>query len=87
MADSRRHRSFPEFGPRLRAAREGAGLRPSEAADRAGVARPVWSDWEHGRRVVGSAEDLRRVSDLLRVDPAWLLGVTDVRRPWPPLDL
>jgi transcriptional regulator with XRE-family HTH domain len=64
-------------------ARENAGLRPSEAADRSGISRQVWSDWEHSRRVVGSAQELRRICDLLQADPGWLLGVTDLQRPWP----
>ena len=64
-------------------AREAAGLRPSEAADRLGISRQAWTDWEHARRVVGSAEELRRICDLLQADPGWLLGVTDVQRPWP----
>ena len=75
---------FPVFAARLRQAREQCGLLQGDCARRCGVSIQVWSNWEHGWRVPGTARETRDIADLLRADPAWLLGMTDVRRPWPP---
>ena len=43
----------------------------------------MWSSWETGAHVPATALELQAVADVLRADPAWLLGLTDERRPWP----
>lgn len=75
---------FPGFGERLREARTAAGLQSKDAAAMVGVSKQIWTDWEKGRRVVGDGRALLAIADLLSADPAWLLGLTDIRRPWPP---
>lgn len=72
------------FGVRLREARKAVGAQAKECAETVGVSKQIWSDWERGRRVVGDAVVLKAIADLLSADPAWLLGLTDKRRPWPP---
>lgn len=75
---------FPGFADRLKEARLALGLQSKDAAAAVGVSKQVWTDWEHGRRVVGDGAVLKRICDLLSTDPAWLLALTDVARPWPP---
>jgi transcriptional regulator with XRE-family HTH domain len=78
-------RGFPLLGARLREARRAAGLSQAAAAERVGVLQQTWSHWEASRHApVRSAAELLAVCNLLNADPAWLLGLTDVRRPWPP---
>jgi transcriptional regulator with XRE-family HTH domain len=74
---------FPQFAERLRRARLETGLRQRECARYCGVSTSVWSNWEHGDRVPSTAAELQAIADVLRADPAWLLGLTDTRRPWP----
>jgi len=73
-----------KFGDRLRAAREAAGLSQVAAAKAAGIPHATWVEAETRSQVPRDPERLRRICDLLATDPAWLLGLTDVRRPWPP---
>jgi len=75
---------FPGFGDRLREARTQQGLRSNQAAAAVGVSRQVWTDWEHGRRAPRDGGVIKAICDLLETDPGWLLGMTEVRRPWPP---
>ncbi len=83
MATRGGHR-FPEFASRLRQAREQVKLAQQACAARCGVSEQIWSNWERGWRVPSTAVEMRAIADLLRADPSWLLGLTDVRRPWPP---
>jgi transcriptional regulator with XRE-family HTH domain len=74
---------YPLLPARLRQARRELGLTQALAAAQVGVGLTAWNNWETGYRAPRGADELRRVCDLLRADPAWLLGLTDVRRPWP----
>lgn len=72
-----RREAPPDLGPMLRAARERAGLRQSEAARLAGIGQPHLSHVEAGRRVP-SATVARTLADVLRLegdDRARLLAV------------
>lgn len=60
---------------RLRTAREMAGLSQGQVAKLLGLHRPSVSEIEAGRRKV-SAEELTRLSELYRVDLAWLTSST-----------
>jgi DNA-binding XRE family transcriptional regulator len=76
---------FPVLPDRLRQARSQAGLTQEQAAASVGVIRQAWGQWEAGRATpIRAAGELLAVCNLLRADPAWLLGLTDIRRPWPP---
>ncbi|MEV7394367.1 helix-turn-helix transcriptional regulator [Streptomyces sp. NPDC091215] len=52
-----------DFGERLRAARQTAGLTQEELAERAGIDRPAYSEIERGLRDA-------RLSTLLRIESA-----------------
>lgn len=58
-----------DVGPMLRAARERAGLKVTEAAFLAGVSRPQLSNCEAGRRLP-SAVVARALADVLCLDDA-----------------
>lgn len=76
---------FPLLAARLRQARQQLGLSSAQAARRAGVGRTAWANWEAGARApTRSAAQVRRICDTLHADPAWLYGLTPLRRPWPP---
>jgi len=75
---------FPLLGSRLRQGRKRRRLTQLLAAKSCGVSLSVWSNWERGHRSPASAAELQAICDRLRVDPAWLLGLTDVQRHWPP---
>lgn len=58
---------------RLRTARELAGLSQGQVAKMLGLHRPSVSEIEAGRRKV-SAEELKKLAELYRVDLTWLTG-------------
>lgn len=62
-----RRQAPPDLGPMLRAARERAGLRQSEAARLAGIGQPHMSHMEAGRRVP-SATVARTLADVLHLE-------------------
>ena len=78
------HSRFPEFAERVRSARRRHGYSQERCAAEVGVDRRSWVSYEAGRRVPHDAAELRGICDLLGVDPAWLLGITWIERPWPP---
>ena len=61
------------IGERVREARRLAGLSQAQLAQLLGLHRPSVSELEAGHRRV-SAEELKRLSELLDVSVTWLLG-------------
>jgi transcriptional regulator with XRE-family HTH domain len=73
------------FAARLMLARMHAGhLSIRQAADKCGIGRGAWTNWERGARPVGEATIAQRIADGLGVDRDWLLWggplATEVRR-------
>jgi transcriptional regulator with XRE-family HTH domain len=65
----------PTIGPRLRAAREAAGLSQGQVAKLMNMHRPTISEMEAGNRRV-STEELIKLADLYDTKVAWLVGET-----------
>jgi hypothetical protein len=62
------------FAARLMLARMHAGhLSIREAADKCGIGRGAWTNWEHGARPVDRLEICRAIADALEIDYNWLL--------------
>ena len=76
--------AFPLFGDRLRTARERSGLSVGACAQKCGVTEAAWRRWERGAGVPYSTDEGRTIADTVRADVAWLYGMTDVARAWPP---
>ena len=47
-------RPYADIAERLRVAREATGLRPFEYAERAGISRKVYENWESGRNRIST---------------------------------
>lgn len=62
-------------GVALRIIRERTGVTITEAARRAGVKQPSWSNWEKGVRRITS-ENLQRVCQVLDIDPFAVMVLT-----------
>ena len=61
------------FGKRLREVRKTKGLKQQELADRLGIKRNTYSDWENGK-TEPSFESIVKLADLLDVSLDWLFG-------------
>jgi transcriptional regulator with XRE-family HTH domain len=62
------------FAARLMLARAHAGhLSIREAADRCGLGRGAWTNWERGALPVGEGQIVKIISESLGVDRDWLL--------------
>lgn len=61
------------WATRLVIARTQRGLTKEEAADKAGVNRSSWSNWENGTVPRGQLEVTRRIANALGYDLNWLL--------------
>lgn len=61
------------WATRLVIARTQRGLTREEAADKAGVNRSSWSNWETGTIPRGQVEVTRRIAEALGYDVSWLL--------------
>lgn len=64
------------FADQLRAARETAGLTQTVAAGRAGIAQPLWSQYERGE-TMPSVEQAHRLADAVGATLVELLGRGD----------
>lgn len=70
------------LGNRLMLARAYAGhLSIREAADRCGLGRGAWTNWERGARPADVREVVTRVADVLGVDRDWLMWGGALVRP------
>lgn len=62
------------FAARIMLARMHAGnLTYSQAAERCGLSRENWANWERGKRPRDMGDAVRRISDGLGVDREWLM--------------
>lgn len=71
--------SRTDFGQRLHAAREAAGLSQAQVADKMGVHQTSYAAWER-HPVSLRPEQLRALSDLLGVTVEHLVGIEDSPR-------
>lgn len=67
-----------DFKLRLREALDDIGMKPIELAEKLGVSRGTISQYLNGRNEV-KQERLLKIAKILGVNPAWLLGISDVK--------
>lgn len=72
------------WATRLVIARTQRGLTREEAADKAGVNRSSWSNWETGTIPRGQVEVTRRIAEALGYDVSWLLWGGPLANPHDP---